>query len=75
MGPTGRFTAFQPSKIEPMKTKPETYLSCVESPYKGADLLRKLMEVALSRGHLRRYFSLRRAWARAIAVRREGGAS
>lgn len=47
-----------------------TYLACVESPHRGPDLIRKLMGVALKRGHVRRYLSLRRAWARAL-----GGAS
>lgn len=43
------------------------YLKTVESPYKGPDLLRKLMEIARNSGHFRRYFSLRRAWIKATS--------
>jgi hypothetical protein len=54
-----------------MKTKTENetaggYMACVESPHRGPELIRKLMGVALKRGHVRRYLSLRRAWARAL---------
>lgn len=48
------------------------YLACVESPHRGPELIRKMMAVALKRGHVRRYLSLRRAWARALA---RGGVS
>lgn len=54
MTPRGQFTAADRAAF-----------STVESPYKGADLLRKLMEIARNAGHFRRYFSLRRAWLRA----------
>jgi hypothetical protein len=45
--------------------------AAIETPHRGAELLRKLMTVARHHGHVRRYFSLRRAWVAAVA--REGG--
>jgi hypothetical protein len=49
-----------------MKPQPKDF-AAVESPWRGPELLRKLMSVALARGNVRRYLSLRRAWVRAQA--------